>query len=260
MPEDYLSQIRVRSLDDLEQIIEAAVGRFSGTYAYWRGHANADWSLIPEVFRSTADGKHYNEISLIRSFVARAESRHFRCPPPDDKTGWMLLARHYGLPTRMLDWTESPLIALYFATLGPDDQDGCMWAVLAGQVNANSIGDNRLVSLGESILDPLLELVFHPGMSAHLEKEGLALPWKGKVVFTGTREIDLRMLVQQAVFSIHGDNTDLINITPFKLKFMVPAPHKADLREVLRRLGITKMNVFPDLGALAENLKQDYAR
>ena len=97
-------------------------------------------------------------------------------------------------------------------------------------------------------------------MSAQSEKEKLAEPWKGKAVFTGTREIDLRMLVQFAAFSIHGDNTDLINITPFKLKFIVPSFHKSSLRRMLGDLGITKMNLFPDLGALAENLKQDYAR
>jgi hypothetical protein len=259
MAEDYLSEIRIRNLSDMEQIVQASLGRFGGTYPYWRGHANADWALVPEVFRLTTDGKLYNEVSLIRSFVARAESRHSRCPPPDDKIGWMLLARHYGLPTRMLDWSESPLIALYFATQGPDDQDGCVWALLPGQVNANSIGDNRLVALGESILDSLLELTFHPGMSAQDEKEKLAAQWKEKVVFTGSREIDLRMLVQHAAFSIHGDRTNLVDITPFKLKFIVPWTAKANLREVLRSFGITKRNLFPDLGALAEDLKRDYA-
>jgi hypothetical protein len=237
---------------------------FHGLFPVWRGHASCDWPLQPEVFRPVR-GKSYNEISLIRSFMAHAESRHLKCPPPDDRIAWLLLARHYGLPTRLLDWTSSPLVALYFATLADsnEDQDGCLWAVLPGAVNENSIIDNRLISPYEKLLDPILDIVFHPGgRSGQAEKEELREKWRRKVLFVGTREVDLRVLVQQGSFSIHGDENDLaeLNLTSSQRRFIIPSDAKFMLRESLRAVGITKMALFPDLGALADNLKADFLR
>jgi hypothetical protein len=60
-----------------------------------------------------------------------------KTPDPDDYFGWLFLAQHYGLPTRLLDWSESPLVALYFAvTEGHEDHDGCVWALWPGGLNS----------------------------------------------------------------------------------------------------------------------------
>jgi hypothetical protein len=72
----------------------------------------------------------------------------------------------------------------------------------------------------------------------------------------GTREIDPRVLVQQGAFTIHADDTDLANIAgTWRIAFRVPGARKGDVQEILRSLAITKMSLFPDLAALAEELK-----
>src|SRR5689334_18037390 len=61
--------------------------RFYGLLPYWRGHGSIDWSLTAEVFRSPAPGKSHPEVTLIRHFMAQAESRVQRCPAYNDFVG-----------------------------------------------------------------------------------------------------------------------------------------------------------------------------
>lgn len=80
-----------------------------------------------------------------------------------------------------------------------------------------------------------------------------------RVISIAAREIDTRMFTQQGAFTIHGDATDLADIkqrsAPWRRMFRVPGRKKAELGELLRRLAIHKGSLFPDLGALAEDLK-----
>src|SRR5271169_924413 len=120
-------------VEDLSQIVSSSkqVGEeFDWDQAFWRGHGDADWYLLPQVFRRDAEQPQipkYDECALIGHFVARAPTRsHTKMPHRDDYFGWLFLAQHYGLPTRLLDWTENPLVALYFAVLEWEEDDGCL--------------------------------------------------------------------------------------------------------------------------------------
>lgn len=98
---------------------------------WWRGHAEANWDLVPYVFRvRPAHGDAY-EASIAQRFEQRAWTRYPACPPSGQLHRWLFLMRHYGLPTRLLDWTESPLVALHFAVSddGGDREDGAVWAL-----------------------------------------------------------------------------------------------------------------------------------
>lgn len=91
---------------------------------WFRGHANADWELIPSIFRTTEDGRaRYVEKAMFIQFQLRMSKRYRR-----DFGGaieWLFLMQHHGLPTRLLDWSESVLIALYFATTDTPESRGC---------------------------------------------------------------------------------------------------------------------------------------
>jgi FRG domain len=92
-------------ITDLRSFLTAvrfASETLGGFHPMWRGHANIEWSLTPEVFRlPPIGGGAYPEITLIRTFMGQAESRNPRCPPSNDLLRWLILARHYGLPTRI---------------------------------------------------------------------------------------------------------------------------------------------------------------
>ena len=73
----------------------------------------SDWNLRPTVWRHYA---HLQEKYLTNLFYTRAKIRHTDCPAREDFGGWLALMQHYRLPTRVLDWTSSPLVAACFAT------------------------------------------------------------------------------------------------------------------------------------------------
>jgi FRG domain len=261
MKDEDLSPIEIVDLATLEKAIADVYSQFQGMYPLWRGHANINWKLQAEVFRSPAAGKLSDEGTLLGYFMAQAESRHPRCPLVDDKVAWLMLARHYGLPTRLLDWSWSPLVALYFATQdnrsGMCAADGCLWALEAARMNLGMAGSRSLLMAEHPDVRPFVEIAFEQRVrTGALQSKALAI---------SMREIDPRVFAQQGACTIHSNSSDLSDID-YKLDegqqairwrrvFKVPASKKRDLLDHLRRLSIHKATLFPDLSALAEELK-----
>lgn len=103
----------------------------------FRGHADSAWGLRPtleRLIRGNHTGRGVNPVEvesiLMRKF--RRQVRHFlaETPPDDDLVGWFALMQHHGAPTRLLDFTLSPYVALFFAMLGSMPNTGCasVWA------------------------------------------------------------------------------------------------------------------------------------
>ena len=142
--------------------------------------------------------------------MAQAESRKQNCPDIKDHVGWLILARHYGLPTRLLEWTMSPLVALFFASQN-DEKDGCLWVLEPGRMNQQMIGiqQRRLYAMDEAVVADLADLAFEPNPTRLKEQTALVA---GRAIASGTRELDARVLVQQGMFTIHADQTDLATV------------------------------------------------
>ena len=92
-----------------------------------------DFSNLKGLYDKSVDKKCIvYEKEILNRFKLRATSEaHFT---PENDYEWMMLAQHYGLPTRLLDWTENPLIALYFTTKPEIDNKG-----IVKQINDNGV-------------------------------------------------------------------------------------------------------------------------
>lgn len=109
----------VTSIAELTSAVQSA---FTTTSSRWwfRGQRNAEWDLLPSIKRGYSKQQ---ERYLTNLFYTAAQSRYPACPQNNDYGAWLALMQHYGLPTRLLDWTHSLLVAAYFATKYSFDMD-----------------------------------------------------------------------------------------------------------------------------------------
>jgi hypothetical protein len=239
----------VDSFDDLLRVYDDACAGFRQR-PWFRGHADRRWELLPSVFRWMKDRRlpRTYESSIAQKFIARARIRYSDCPDDGDHFGWLTLMRHYGLFTRLLDWSESILIAAYFAVDAPSGEGpSAVWALNPYAMNVVQFAHYDV---------PLSPNNPHVRRQAEDALTGETQIVRALAVVP--RETDLRMLVQQSVFTIHGSQDPLEGQqgtrAPEWLKlYEISAPFRARLRRALGALGITRAHLFPDL----ENLSRD---
>lgn len=152
--------------------------------------------------------------------------------------------RHHGVPTRLLDWTESPLIGLYFAVSNPahDGDDAALWAIHPYELNQEA---------GVDII---------PGFDDDIELENY-LPSRAAKGATssplaaiGVRNSP-RMYAQKGMFTIsHRDGIPLENVGAKKhiWRYVIPKNKKPQIREQLKIVRVDRLAIFPDLDSVAE--------
>lgn len=124
------------------ELVDVIMALSSGGVLWYRGHAKLSWDVLPSVWRGYSPAEERN---LTNRFRSRAAIRYSPAPGYDAYAGWLSLMQHYGLPTRLLDWTRSPLIAMYFALedclpldLEGGDGDAVIWALYPSQAALNT--------------------------------------------------------------------------------------------------------------------------
>lgn len=116
---------RVRDWSQFQQHIEQYL---DGNHLF-RGVTSVRHTLVPSVGRRR-DGYSYQkdaEKALFEQF--KREALPFLPTRPENDWEWLALAQHHGVPTRLLDWSESPLVSLFFAVWGNDDEDAGLYII-----------------------------------------------------------------------------------------------------------------------------------
>lgn len=240
------------SVTDVLAISQAFMEAHKGQL-WWRGHGVESWKLVPHVHRYyNITGPKY-EPNIASKFSQLAPTRHPRCPAPGDLARWLFLMQHYGLPTRLLDWTASPLVAAYFAVWEDQyiSQDGAIWALDPFGLNGVTCGEPGLYTHGEPSAKRIIEGAFAPGP-----------PMDECAIALATDEVDYRMMLQQSGLTIHGsprplDELSNVGTAMLLQKFVIDGRAKVLIREELAALGIRERSVFPDLEHLARDLARD---
>jgi len=220
----------------------------------WRGQSRAEWNLVPRIY----DGRYSleSERNITIRFRLQARARYPHCPTTE--VDWLFLMRHYGLPTRLLDWTLSPLIALFFALwdYNNDDHDGILWALNGSRLN-------RYQLCVPGILLPENQNVIDIAEKAFTETSNTDT---AEILAVHPPHIDMRMVLQQAISTIHSSSLSLEELVErsgnpdnILASIIIPADAKPRIREMLDVLGISQSTLFPDLEHLAADVAEQQA-
>jgi len=216
---------------------------------WYRGQAAANWHLVPSIAR--AKGGITAEPPLITRF--KQDALALLPERPASEWEWLFIMRHHGVPTRLLDWTESPLVALFFAVGDGSKSDGAVW--IMQPIELNKIASikpphpSEIPGFGD---DPVLDN-YLPTRLANESKSSLSPA--AAIAPRNTR----RMQAQSGVFTItHREQIALDTIGNQKhvWRLIVPAKAKTSIREELKVLHISRLAMFPELDHVAAHAQE----
>jgi len=223
----------------------------------FRGLARSSYSNVSSLAR--LDGAYPElERHLIRNFRKYA---HREAPGPTT-WDWVALGQHHGLPTRLLDWTFSPLVALHFATATWPEDDALLWAVDVAAAHACLPGPLRHELDSERMLLVTTELLARHAPEPHdLARLQGEAPF---ALFFEPPSLDLRIVNQAAVLSVISDPTyhmeRWLDDHPDAWRAWRISPElKARARERLDQAQITERVLLPGLDGLAAYLRRYYS-
>ena len=264
-----MKEIPVKNLTDLlDQIRKDTADWTKIGFAkpWFRGQSDKSKPPLPSIFRDSNDT---HEFHLSTNF--RLVAPGFGDTPETRRIDqWLFLMQHVGLPTRLLDWTESPLAAAFFATekaaTREIENDAAVWAIDPIELNKLSgINDFPNTWTPSSVLQTVK-------IAWGTKDEPTFLPSGEKVLYKPCdfpiaiypSSIHPRISRQKSCFTLHGTdkrdfetilNKQKITLESGFIKYVLSANIIVDIWLELNRLGMTYSTIYPDLDGLAKELK-----
>lgn len=245
-----------------EQAYDARVNRYRSSCLY-RGVPNANFHLATSLARNCKNKGKVLEKSILRNFTKYASIED----PGLENSKWrqLIIGQHHGLPTRLLDWTYSPLAALHFATSGEEfsrmEKNDCVvWAIDIEEIN-RLLPDKYIKELQKEnsylFTVKMLEQVVQEldQYDDDMREEAMVL--------LEPPSIDQRIINQYSYFSIiPKDMTDIEAFLETKtentVKYVIDKLLKWRIRDMLDQLNINERIVYPGLDGLSFWIKRHY--
>lgn len=252
--------IRVSNIDELVQIFS----EFSSSWIF-RGQRNSNWNIESSLERflkpiGFSDFARKLEDYFISEFRARAHHYISRDMLPKTKLGWLSLMQHHGVPTRLIDFTEAPFIALFFAFDGHEgiENDAAVWALNFSKIDTDSfdylkrfgrlsedyewIKSNRDAAFDKYVDGNSHELLWVTEPDLHnlrLENQ------KGTFLLSGK--------LDKAVMDYLIEGSEAIG-----KKMIIPGQLRSDVFRLLNSMGIDNRRIYPGLDGLAKDLASKF--
>jgi FRG domain-containing protein len=257
-----VEEIRVESWAELQQQLFAdswneELKRHRSNFAF-RGRWNADDDLLTSLARVGGNSAALERPMLrnFRKYAARDEV------PVDSMWNWLALGQHHGLPSRLLDWTYSPYVALHFVTANLDryDEDGVVWCADYVQAHRRAPAELRrlLEEEGANLFNTEMLDRAAPDLARFDELAG-----EDFLLFVEPPSFDERIVNQYALFSLASSPTLspdewLARHPDLARRIVVPAELKWEIRDKLDQANITERVLFPGLDGLSRWVARYY--
>jgi type I restriction enzyme M protein len=215
-----MNEITIQTFSEFHTLIET----YDARIVVYRGIKSVNFALMPKVGRivppRSMGSREANEKEILRLFKERA--LRFLDYVPTNDWDWLALGQQYGLPTRLLDWTDNPLVACYFAVEEPSEDDSVIYAY-----------QNKSYIDVEKHPDPL-----------RYNRVGKFVP----------KHITPRITTQGGLFTIHPKPYE-----PFEAeemdKIVIPKGIRFKLKKTLNKYGVDRFSLFPGLDGLAAHIE-----
>ena len=232
--------ITINSLDEFhKQLLEKReTGAYDSNRTVYRGVTNVkSHDLIPKIGRPHIKWKDNDwatqETEMFRMFQERAP--FYSTSYPFAVNAWenLFFAQHYGLPTRLLDWTRNPLVALYFAVASKDEGDSALYVLKDSQIGSK----NPFFDWRASKLSPLECKSFHGFDFA-------------KVIPPSISE---RIVAQGGLFTIHAKPKTALEASHVDC-IVIPERLRRSFKKMLHQYGIHEASIKPGFDGLCSHL------
>lgn len=202
---------------------------------FFRGQSSSEYKLIPSIGRLFKEGQERVLIQYEKAIFEEFKRKYsmFTDARPKNDKEFLFLAQHYGLPTRLLDWTFNPLIALFFACCSNFDKDGIVFRSYPFSRRVFNEDKDDIFSF------PSIELLV-------------------------PNQTDVRYKNQNGLFVLYPKPWEEVFDTVF-FRYIIPSSCKRDILNKLEKIGFTRSYVMPSLDSMCKdivdihNLKFQYA-
>lgn len=242
------------TIHSISEYIEAITSLKGEHLKLWfRGHSSHLYTLCPTIYRTPYSWRA--EKALLSQFKARG-SRFLPSTPTDDYE-WLFIMQHYATPTRLLDWTESAMVALAFAVQyrkpSHNDVDADVWCLDPLILNS------RIHFFGEED-EPIPNICGNKELQNVIESQRHELP----LAIIGPQNTD-RIVAQRGVFTIFPNKDcfameSLENAETFLHRIIIPKENVETICEDLYYIGITESTLFPELTSISKELRKERER
>lgn len=273
-----IKTIHIKNIDQLNAIIwdqeySTGINRYRSSHLY-RGLPNADYHLVTSLQRNCGVKKNHIESSILRNFTKYAAIED----PALNSSIWrqLIIGQHHGLPTRLMDWSYSVLVALHFATSGEDlgnmDKHDCvLWQIDILELNKrlpqryqDILNSKNAFLMTVDMLEQLTEDTKHTYEA--LKRYDMDMG-DSAMVLLEPPSVDQRIISQYSYFSVtpsaieHGDDDGIeqfLESTDKTVKYVIDSGLKWRIRDMLDQMNINERVVYPGLDGLTAWLKRHY--
>lgn len=262
-----IREVRITTMEELGELLydhpfDKKIGRNRDLYVY-RGLPDVNYKLVTTLQRCCKSKKKEIEKSLYDNFAKYAELEDatirnsvWRC---------MILGQHHGLPTRLLDWSKSPLIALHFATTEDDmdnlDRRDCVvWRLDVEKLHAKLPYKylTEMEQAGQHIFSVDMLQATCDNLNGYDADMG-----NKYMVIMEPPTMDERMMNQYSFFSVVPSDVNQVeeileHNTDAVVKYVISKNLRWEIRDFLDQANVSERIVYPGLGGIAAWIRRHY--